>query len=301
MKLLILPLLLSMFSCSGVSQKPTHHSITLPAEPKVAFTVTDGILHPESAIYSVKHDAIFVSNIASGNPLEKNKVSYLSRLTADGKIIQSQWVKDLKAPKGLAIVGDHLYVADMDRILKIDINHGKILKETPVPGAKFLNDVVADAQGNIYVSDMFDNTIYLLNDKGLKPWKIGKELNSPNGLYTDGKEHLIVSSWGSDVDPKTFLAKIPGTVVSYSLNASGKTATVPAMNGHFDGISADQKGNLWVSDWISGDIYEVSKSGKAQKRYNLGQGTADITVAKELGLLLIPQMNQNKVIAIYLE
>ena len=300
MKLLFV-MILGLVGCAGVGQKPDHQSITLPLDPKVALTVTEGILHPESVLYSAKHEAIFVTNIASGNPLEKNKVSYISKLSPEGKVINSKWVTELKAPKGMAIVKDQLFVSDLDRVLRIDILTGKVLHETSVRNAKFLNDVVADSAGNIYVSDMFDNTIYILKNDKLKVWKKGTELNSPNGLFTDGKEHLIVTSWGSQVDPKTFLAKIPGTVVSYPLTGKGKTAAVEKFNGHFDGIDTDKKGNLWVSDWISGDIYEVQKSGAFKKRYNLGQGTADLSVAKELGLVLIPQMNQNKVIAVYLE
>ncbi len=44
----------------------------------------------------------------------------------------------------------------------------------------------------------------------------------------------------------------------------------------------------------------MKKNGKTKKMYNFGQGTADISVAKELNLLLVPQMGQNKLMFIKL-
>ena len=55
--------------------------------------------------------------------------------------------------------------------------------------------------------------------------------------------------------------------------------------------------HLWVSDWFNGDIYKVNKNGSAQKVFNLKQGAADLSFSKELNLLLVPQMNESKVMA----
>ena len=45
-------------------------------------------------------------------------------------------------------------------LVEIDIDNGKIMKRFNAPGSVFLNDVVSDNQGNIYVSDTITNTIY---------------------------------------------------------------------------------------------------------------------------------------------
>jgi sugar lactone lactonase YvrE len=72
------------------------------------------------------------------------------------------------------------------------------------------------------------------------------------------------------------------------------------IQGHLEGIAVDNKGTLWISDWVFGDIYTMTKQGKTQKMFNLGYGTADLTVAKELNLLAVPQMNDSKLIFIKL-
>ena len=48
-------------------------------------------------------------------------------------------------------------------LVEIDIDNGKIMKRFNAPGSVFLNDVVSDNQGNIYVSDTITNTIYKLD------------------------------------------------------------------------------------------------------------------------------------------
>ena len=75
------------------------------------------------------------------------------------------WVTGLNAPKGIAISNDNskLYVSDITELVQIDIASGKIIKRFNAPGSSFLNDVVADSHGNIYVSDTDTNTIYKLD------------------------------------------------------------------------------------------------------------------------------------------
>ena len=282
-------ILFALVSCSTPQKKE------ISSLPQHSFTITEGVKHPESALYSATHQAIFVSNIVSGNPVETKPVGNISMYDPTGKVIASPWVKGLKAPKGMAIVGHYLYVSDVDLVAKIDIDQAKIVKTYPIKGAKFLNDVIADKAGNVYISDMFTNTIHVLDAAGMRVWKKTQALRSPNGLFTDGKEHILMVSWGDPID-KNFNTKNLGALSSHSIKNSQEPFTEEtSLRGNLDGIDSDAQGNLWVSDWISGDIYKVSKDGKSEKLLNLGQGSADISVAKELNLLLVPQMSKSRV------
>lgn len=295
MKFIFLFSLLSIVSCS------THQKVKTPKHysPKIAFTASEGILHPESVLYSHERQAIFVSNVASGNPVETKRVGYISKLSPKGEVLVSKWVSGLKAPKGMVIVGKFLFVSDVNQLVKIDIDKAKIVQTINVPKAKFLNDVIADKNGNVYVSDMFTNKIHVLNKKGLRTWFSSSELKGPNGLYTDGTEHIIAVTWGGPIDSKTFATGTLGGVYSLSLkNKNDSLVMEESLRGNLDGISADAKGQLWVSDWMNGNVHLVKKNGSSTLKYNFGQGTADISVAKELNLLLIPQMNTSRVIAV---
>jgi sugar lactone lactonase YvrE len=297
-KLMTFILFLSFIGCSSRAKKEKSQAPVIQT-PNIVFTLTEGIAHPESALYSQEHGAIFVSNVASGNPVETKRLGNISKYSADGKLIASPWIKGLKAPKGMAIVGNFLYVSDVNQVAKIDIKKGKIVQTLNVKNSKFLNDVTADAKGNVYISDMMTDTIHIWDKKGLRVWMKSPSLRSPNGLFTDGTEHILLASWGNPIDPKTFATQELGAISALSLKSDAdKFTEEKTIRGNFDGISADAAGNLWISDWMNGDIYQLKKTGEGHKVYNLGQGAADLSFAKELNLLLVPQMNESKVFAL---
>ncbi len=285
-------------SCS-TTKKETVANIK---SPNIIFTITEGIAHPESVLYSKEHSAIFVTNINSGNPLETKRVGTISKYSPEGKLIASPWANGLKPPKGMARVGNFLYVSDIDQVVKVDIKTSKIVQTKNIPGAKFLNDVVADDMGNIYIADMMTDTIHIWDKKGVRVWLKTPALRSPNGLFTDGKEHIIMASWGNPIDAKNFTTQNVGAISTLSLKSvTEKITEENSIRGNLDGIAMDANGDLWISDWMNGDIYQLKKNGSAQKVYNLSQGAADLSFAKELNLLLVPQMNQSKVFAIKLD
>src|SRR6188472_19417 len=122
---------------------------------------------PESVAYEHKQQVLFVSNI-NGQPDQKDQNGFISKVSpSNGSIIDLNWITALNAPKGIAISNDNstLYVADITDLVQIDIDSGKIIKRFNAPGSSLLNDVVADNQGNIYVSDTNTNTntIYKLD------------------------------------------------------------------------------------------------------------------------------------------
>src|ERR671930_792381 len=163
--------------------------------------------NPESVAYAPKQNVLFVSNV-NGKPDQKDQNGFISKVSpSNGSIIELNWVTGLNAPKGIAISNDgsKLYVSDITDLVEIDIASGKIIKRFNAPGSSFLNDVVSDNQGNIYVSDTITNTIYKLDtnlgnstsSSSLQAWLQSPQLNGPNGLHIDNnKNKLIVVSLG---------------------------------------------------------------------------------------------------------
>jgi sugar lactone lactonase YvrE len=291
-------LLMTVAACSLTPKKAVE--VLKLETPNIVKEITEGILHPESIVYSSKHQAYFVSNIASGNPTETKAVGYIAKYARDGKLIKAKWVTGLHAPKGIAIVGDHLYVSDVTRIQKISISKAKIIKTFTVKDSKFLNDIVVDDAGNIYISDMWSDIIYRIQKDKLSVWVKDAKVAGSNGLFTDGKEHILAVRWGTELDMKTWRAKNIGDMAIIPLKDPKNITNNTDIQGHLDGIAVDGKGMLWISDWLNGDVYSMEKNGKVKKMFNLGAGTADLTVVKELNLLVVPQMNQNKIIFIQL-
>jgi sugar lactone lactonase YvrE len=247
---------------------------------------------PESVLYEPTENILFVSNI-DGKPDEKDGQGFISKVSPiNGTVIELNWVIGLNAPKGMALSSDSskLYVSDITDLVEIDIVSGQITNRYSAPGSAFLNDVVSDGQGNIYVSDTGTNATYIFdssNKSSLQVWLQNPELNSPNGLHIDNHTNKLVVVGGSlslvDLGNKTI---------------SDLGIHVPI--GSLDGIEADTAKNLYyVTDWTAGKVYAVNSEGTDYKTLIdlQKQGTADLEFIADKRMVIIPMMQDNKLVA----
>jgi len=254
----------------------------------------DGLSNPESVIYDPKLNHLYVSNV-NGSGVEKDGNGFISIVSLDGKLIQEKWVTGLNAPKGLALHGRTLYTADIDELVTIDINSGSIINKFKVNDAKFLNDVAASENGDIYVSDMFLNRIHVLTEDNFSVWIESSELEAPNGLLALENE-IILGSWGKMTDG--FTTKIPGHLKRISI----KDKTIQSIGdgtsvGNLDGVESDDNDGFYITDWINGKLLHIKNSGEVSELLDLPQGSADHEVIIEMNLIFIPLMKDNKLLS----
>src|SRR6267143_4030128 len=107
---------------------------------------------PESVKWDSAQDVYFVSNI-NGAPNVKDGNGYISRMGPAGMVTDSIFMKGLDAPKGMALVHDTLWVADIDQVRAFNARTAAPVATVPVPGAIFLNDIAAAPDGSLYVTD----------------------------------------------------------------------------------------------------------------------------------------------------
>jgi sugar lactone lactonase YvrE len=178
-------------------------------------------------------------------------------------------------------------VADIDRLVEIDIAKGTITNFYQAAGAEFLNDVAIGEGGSVYVSDMSptNSVLYRLSDGKISPWLRGSEISRPNGLFME-RDRLIVGNSGD------------GTLKALTL--PDKTIESLAVTGAgIDGIASDGEGNYFISDWAgktsvvkpSGDVVELLDTTSSHIN------SADITYIKEKNLLIIPTFFDNRIMA----
>lgn len=263
------------------------------AEPLKAWEVT-GLKNPESAVYDAAAGAIYVSNTNS-DVMEKDGNGFISKLTPDGKVVALEWVKGLDSPTGLALAKGVLYAADVDRVVTIDPGKGTIIARYDASGAKFLNDVAADKEGRVFVSDMLANTIWMLEDGRFASWVQDDALDNPNGLLAEDSR-IVVGAWGKmDAEGNT---KVPG-----HLKVIGtRTKTVadlgdPTPVGNIDGVEPDGKGGYFVTDWVTGGLFRTTADGKATRLLPLAHGSADLGTIPGQGLVLIPMAADGSLLA----
>ncbi len=245
---------------------------------------TDTVLDvPESVKYNAIKNEIYVSNI-NGKPLEKNGKGYIAKLALDGKIVEKKWITGFHAPKGMGIIDDTLYVTDIDRVHKIDIDKGKVVKTYNAPKAEFLNDIDIDASGTIYISDMNTADIYVLQDDTLSVWlKLGYQ--SPNGLYLSNGRLLVGTSSG---------------IVAVNTRTKKVTPLEPH-DRSIDGLKPLGKNSYIVSDW-DGKVEIIGKNpqvlvDKSDEKVN----AADFEFISGMKLLLVPTFFDNRVVAYLLK
>lgn len=269
--------------------------LCLAADPKEVWR-TEGLQQPESVLFDPERKVFYVSNMVGG-PTDKDGNGYIAKLSPDGKILEAEWVKGLNAPKGMAVRGDRLYVADIDRLVAIDIGTGEIAKVYEAPDAKFLNDVAVDKDGRVFVSGTFTNTIYALDGDTFDIWLSSDDLAGPNGLYVDG-DRLIVASWGVG----EMMSAKPDHLRTIDL----KTKELADFGdgtpiGNLDGLGMDDNGNFLVTDWVAGALFRVDPSGTPEQLLDLNQGTADFLYRGDEKLVLIPMMKDGVLAAYRLE
>ena len=257
-----------------------------------------GLKAPESAVHDPAKDIIYVSNV-NGEADGRDGNGFVSRLSPAGEVVELEWAKGLDAPKGMALVGDTLYVADIDVLVAIDTADGSVRRRHPAPGAGFLNDVTADRLGRVYVSDMTGDAIWRLEGGEFSAWLRDAALENPNGLLAeDGR--LVVGSWGRmEAD---FSTEVPGhvKVVDVATKKVGDLGD-PAPVGNLDGVEPDGRGGYTVTDWLNGAIFHVSADGKATRLLDLNQGSADHEFIEKDRLVVLPMRTDVKVVAYRLD
>jgi len=243
---------------------------------------------PESVCYDSERDVLYVSNI-DGNPRQKDGNGFISIMDLDGNIKNLEWITGLHAPKGMGIHHGRLFVADIDEIIEIDIDQGKISNRFQMNDAGMFNDITVDASGGVYFTDTDKNKIHYLKDGRIDTWAYA-DLSRPNGLLAEA-DRLILASMGSQ------------DVVSYDLKTKEKSVWVEGI-GKGDGLVPTQKpGYYLVSDW-SGAIYLISPDRHKEKLLDTSEeemNTADIESIPAKSMVFVPTFADNRVIAYKLE
>ncbi|MFS4467803.1 SMP-30/gluconolactonase/LRE family protein [Maribacter sp. 2210JD10-5] len=242
---------------------------------------TDAVFKtPESALFDVERNVIYVSNL-NENPREKDGNGFISKVGKDGKNIEVEWVTGLSSPKGMGLLNNLLFVADIDEVVVIDVDKGKITARYNYPDAAMLNDISIDANGTVWMTDMDAGTICFLNKGKIEKWHLG--LDRPNGIFVEENRILIAS--------------FDGKFTAY--DRSSKKATVLGTGiGKGDGIEKTKSGAYLISDW-DGEIFwgdeGMVTSILSTEKENVQ--SADIGLIADENILLVPTFLDNRLVA----
>ena len=281
----------TLFSC-----RPTVKEEVVTVDPP-AVTMPDSNIAPtltrlwgteaklttaESVLYDSAANLIYVSCVGGVPADKKDGDGFIAKVSMDGKIIELKWVTGLNAPKGMGRMKETLYVADIDRIVAIDVNTGKISNTWKVSGASLLNDIATTDRGVLYFTDSNKSTVYKLTNGKVSLMLTDTTLQGTNGLFVDGNNLLIAG------DGQTVAIDTTG------LNVKKIAEGIPAGDGierYYDGI--------FQSSW-NGEVFYIDAAGKVTKvldTKDVKLNTADIDVVENKNLLLVPTFFGNSLTA----
>lgn len=284
-KLTLFILLLAAVSCNKPAKETQEEAEQTPVSDvqKPALDMvwqTDTVLTTnESVLFDAERNVLYVSNI-EGKPTEKDGKGSISRLTPEGSISELEWVTGLDAPKGMAVLGEKLYVTNIDELVEINISDGTVAARYPVEGAQFLNDVATDGQ-NVYFSDMNTGKIHLLESGEVSVFMEGVE--SINGLAFNSHGELF----GLDA----------GGLKKFSMEDMEPEVINDVVTGG-DGLVVLDDSTFIASRW-KGEIYLI-RNGKEHLLLDTkdqNSNTADIGYIPAKQHVLVPTFFANKVAA----
>ena len=252
-----------------------------------------GLASPNSFVGDPSGSEYFISNV-NGEPDIRDNNGFITKLSAEGKIIHLKFIQggiaevSLHAPKGMALLGSTLYVADLDQLKGFDKTTGKLVttvsfssrSQAPVS----LTDVAASETGLLYVSDQTSNSIYRVTptDNHRVDLLIRDDrLAGPSGVAVHPKtHHLIAVSWEKgkilEITPDGHLSELEpnGFFTSRFQNLSG--------------VDFDRWGNMYVSDFTKGKVWRMTREHRFQVIAEHLPAPADISIDRANNLILVP-------------
>ena len=268
------------------------------ALPGNAIVVSDvGFATPESVEYYAAEDVYLVTNI-NGSPFAVDGNGFISKVKPDGTVVKLKWIDGarkgvtLNGPKGAAITGKNLFIADGNQVQVFALPSGKQKKSITLKGSTFLNGITPGPKGSVYVTDSGYNDGFTPNgtDAIYQVWANGKykaifkdkDIGHPNGIWDDhGK--LLVNTFGSGI--------------VFSVDRSGNKSTMPTPpNGGLDGLVLLKDGRLLVTSWGGSALYAMDKKGDYSVMAGSLDAPADIGIDTKRHRVLIPLFKQNKVV-----
>lgn len=287
-------------ACGGGSAETTD----------IEVAASSGLLAPESAVHDTSTDTYLVSNIgawaAVTDLVAKDNNGFISRIRPDGSIENLKWIAGgqrgvtLHSPRGLAVIGSDLWVADLDVVRVFDRSTGAPRTEIAIPGAALLNDVGAMPDGSVLVTDTglrvtgsSDNplgpdasafAVYrVFRDGRVQTVSRSPDLKLPNGVtfLAQTAETLVVTYGGKDV---------------LAIDSAGTARAVLSLPlGALDGIEAlDDRSLLISAQEGGGAIYHVSADRTTARVLVSGVSGADIGLDKQRHKVLIPVLFENR-------
>lgn len=259
-----------------------------------------GLSTPESVLHDPEADVYFVSNV-NGAPWERNGNGFISQLSPEGRVIQLKWVEggrggvSLDAPKGMAIVADTLFVADIRCVRKFHRVTGTPYRGLCWDATTSLNDLTATPRGDLFISqsgtEAGPGALFRLRNTADMPQTLtladgsvldGAHLGGPNGVLADRGGLLVVTLAAGEV---------------FRVTRQGERLQLKGPSGRsLDGVVSLGSEGYLISSFEESAVLWLRHDGTLHPFLSGVEGPADIGFDTLRGRVLVPLFHADEVV-----
>jgi hypothetical protein len=200
-------------------------------------TVT-GLDGPEAVRYDPDQDVYFIANFGARSAAARDSNGYIARVRHDGTIEAQKFMTGATAlplhqPRGMAIRGDTLWVADADGVHGFNRRtgaHAAFVDFTAhEPG--FLNDVAFGPDGRLYITDTGRGRVYRITNGTAEVAVEDSMTGPPNGITWDaGRNRFLLATWGNARTLRTY-DPVTGALAELDSMPGGRHDGIELMDG----------------------------------------------------------------------
>lgn len=246
--------------------------VTVSVSQDTLVATVAGFSGPEAVRYDPEQDVYFVGNFNGPGDAGDNN-GFISRLRADGKVENLRFIAGgakgvtLHAPRGMFIVGDTLWAADVGAVRGFDRRTGAQIAIVDFAALEpgFLNDVAAGPDGALYVTDTPKNRIYKVVGRTPSVAVEDTSLGRPNGITWDasGNRFIVVPFGGRQA------------LFGWRPGRSGLEVIATPPGGHYDGVEMMDGGRILVASQADSSLLIVDRGQPRRVARTIG-APADI-------------------------
>lgn len=258
-------------------------------------TAAVGYASPENLVYDSVADVYLVANV-NGGAVARDSNGFISRVAPDGRMLALKWIDGshaatrLDGPKGLAIRGDTLAIADVGAVRLFNRRTGAAIGVWPVPG-ELMNDVAFAPDGALYVTDTgpgkgLPNTsdhdaIYRFGTPSrATSVASGSDLAGPDGIVVSDSD-IVYATFGADrvvriahSGTRTNMATLPGAKV--------------------DGLRRLPDGSYVATSWNAHSVFRLLPDGTRRTELTGVNAPAGVAYNARRNQLAVTSMKDNR-------
>jgi hypothetical protein len=262
-----------------------------------------GFDFPESVRYDAAQDVYFVSNIV-GFGSEKDGNGYIARVDAGDPRQAHVFIQSgangvvLDAPKGMAVQGDTLWVADIHNVRGFHRLTGDPVADIDMHAYDpvLLNDVALGPDGALYITDtgIVMSRAGVAYTPGSKIFKIAPGRAVSLFAKHEGLSHPNGITWDSVGGRWLVVTFHPSQSELYALGANNQKQTLVRGLGRYDGVESLQDGRVVLTSWSDSSV-QIVQNGKPFRIINNVWQPADLGVDTRRNRVAVPAVLQGRV------